>query len=111
MVDRGYSLNKNSHMHRKYTRDRMSTTIRFDDVNDEVEAKVRLFEEAGVAGGFETEELRGASGVEVAESVGEEREDVGVGAEGGGLGWRGCGGCVVVAVGCWQLCVVTVDCV
>ena len=84
---------------------------RFDDGDDEVEAKVGLFEEAEVASGFEVEELRGASGVEVAESVGEEREDVGVGVEGGGLGWRGCGGCVVVAVGCWQLCLVIVDCV
>ena len=84
---------------------------RFDDGNDEVKAKVKLFEEARIAGGgFEAKELRGASGVEVAKSVGEEREDVGVGAEGGGLGWRGCGGCVVVAVGCWQLCVMTVDC-
>ena len=63
-----------------------------DDGDDEVGAKVGLFEEAGVAGGFEAEELRGASGVEVAASVGEEREDVGVGAEGGGLGWRERGG-------------------
>ena len=75
--------------------------VGFDDGDDEVGAKVELFEEAEVAGGFEAKELRGASGVEVAENVGEEREDVGVGAEGGGLGWRGCGGCVVVAVGCW----------
>ena len=63
-----------------------------DDGDDEVGAKVGLFEEAGVAGGFEAEELRGASGVEVAASVGEEGEDVGVGAEGGGLGWRERGG-------------------
>ena len=63
-----------------------------DDGDDEVGAKVGLFEEAGVAGGFEAEELRGASGVVVADSVGEEREDVGVGAEGGGLGWRERGG-------------------
>ena len=83
----------------------------FNDDDDKVGAKVELFEEARVAGGFEAKELRGSSGVEVAESVGEEREDVGVGAERGGLGWRGCGGCVVVAVGCWQLCVVAVDCV
>ena len=41
-----------------------------DDDDDEVEAKVRLFEEARVANGFKVEELRGASGVEVAESVG-----------------------------------------
>ena len=43
----------------------------FDDGDDKVGAKVGLFEEAGVAGGFEAEELRGASGVEVAKSVGE----------------------------------------
>ena len=85
--------------------------VGFDDGDDEVGARVGFFEEARVAGGFEAEELRGASGVEVTESVGEEREDVGVGAEGGGLGWRGCGGCVVVAVGYWQLCVVVVNCV
>jgi len=83
---------------------------RFDDDDDKVRAKVGLFEEARVTDGFEAEELRGASGVEVAKSVGEEREDVGVGAEGGGLGWRGCGGCVVVAIDCSQLCVVAVDC-
>ena len=41
----------------------------FDDGDDKVGAKVGLFEEAGVAGGFEAEELRGASGVEVAKSV------------------------------------------
>ena len=84
---------------------------RFDDGDDEVGAKVGLFEEARVANGFEAKELRGASGVEVADVVREEREDVGVGAEGGGLGWRRCHGCVVVAIGCWQLCVVVVDCV
>ena len=39
-------------------------------VDDEVGAKVGLFEEARVANGFKVEELRGASGVEVAESVG-----------------------------------------
>ena len=50
----------------------------FDDGDDKVGAKVELFEEARVAGGFEAEELKGSSGVEVAESVGEEREDVGV---------------------------------
>ena len=41
----------------------------FDDGDDKVGAKVELFEEARVAGGFEAEELRGASGVEVAKSV------------------------------------------
>ena len=56
-------------------------------------AKVGLFEEARVANGFEAEELRGVSGVEVAESVG---EDGGFGVwvnldyEGFGLG-SGCG--------------------
>ena len=35
---------------------------RFDDGDDEVEAKVRLFEEAEVASGFEAEELRGIEG-------------------------------------------------
>ena len=89
----------------------IGSNVSVDDNDDEVGAKVELFEEARVVGGFEAEELKGSSGVEVAESVGEEREDVGVGAERGGLGWRGCGGCVVVAVGCWQLCVVAVDCV
>ena len=70
----------------------VGSNIGVHDDDDEVGAKVGLFEEAGVAGGFEAEDLRGASGVEVADSVGEEREDVGVGAEGGGLGWRECGG-------------------
>ena len=46
------------------------SNVGVDDGDDEVGAKVGLFDEAGVAGGFEAEELRGASGVEVAESVG-----------------------------------------
>ncbi|KAL0011049.1 hypothetical protein SO802_006157 [Lithocarpus litseifolius] len=48
----------------------VGSNVSVDDGDDEVGAKVGLFEEAGVAGGFEAEELRGASGVEVAESVG-----------------------------------------
>ena len=48
----------------------VGSNVGVDDSNDEVGAKVGLFEEAGVAGGFEAEELRGASGMEVAESVG-----------------------------------------
>ena len=48
----------------------VGSNVGVDDGNDEVGAKVGLFEEAGVAGGFEAEELRGASGMEVAESVG-----------------------------------------
>ena len=43
-----------------------------DDNDDEVGAKVGLFKEARVANGFKVEELRGVSGVEVAESVGED---------------------------------------
>ena len=39
-------------------------------VDDEDGSQVGLFEEVGVASGFEAEELRGVSGVEVAESVG-----------------------------------------
>ena len=46
------------------------SNVGVDDGDDEVGAKVGLFEEAGVAGGFKVEELRGASGVEVAKSVG-----------------------------------------
>ena len=46
------------------------SNVGVDDGDDEVEAKVELFEEAEVAGGFVAKELRGASGVEVAESVG-----------------------------------------
>ena len=46
------------------------SNVGVDDGDDEVEAKVGLFEEAEVAGSFEAEELRGASGVEVVESVG-----------------------------------------
>ena len=48
----------------------VGSNVGVGDGNDEVEAKVGLFEEAGVAGGFEAEELRGVSGVGVAESVG-----------------------------------------
>ncbi|KAF3959043.1 hypothetical protein CMV_016107 [Castanea mollissima] len=43
----------------------VGSNLDIDDGDDEVGAKVGLFEEAGVAGGFEAEELRGASGVEV----------------------------------------------
>ena len=46
------------------------SNVGVDDGDDEVGAKVGLFEEAEVAGSFEAEELRGASGVEVVESVG-----------------------------------------
>ena len=46
------------------------SNVDVDDSDDEVGAKVGLFEEVGVASGFEAEELRGVSGVEVAESVG-----------------------------------------
>nr|POE94004.1 hypothetical protein CFP56_35802 [Quercus suber] len=42
----------------------VGSNVGVDDGDDEVEAKVRLFEEVGVAGGFEAEELRGASGME-----------------------------------------------
>nr|POE94961.1 hypothetical protein CFP56_59737 [Quercus suber] len=45
------------------------SNVGVDEGNDEVEAKVGLFEEAEVADGFEAKELRGASGVEVVESV------------------------------------------
>ena len=48
----------------------VGSNVGVDDGDDEVEAKVGLFEEAEVAGSFEAEELRGASGVEVVESVG-----------------------------------------
>nr|POF11893.1 hypothetical protein CFP56_44967 [Quercus suber] len=48
----------------------VGSNVGVDDGDDEVGAKVRLFEEAGVTGGFKAKELRGASGVEVAESVG-----------------------------------------
>ena len=48
----------------------VGSNVGVDDSDDEVRAKVGLFEEARVIGGFEAEELRGASGVEVAESVG-----------------------------------------
>ena len=48
----------------------VGSNVGVDDGDDEVGAKVGLFEEAGVAGGFKVEELRGASSVEVAESVG-----------------------------------------
>ena len=46
------------------------SNVDVDDGDDEVKAKVGLFEEAGVAGGFKAEELMGASGVEVTERVG-----------------------------------------
>ena len=46
------------------------SNVGVDDNDDEVEAKVELFEEARVANGFKVKELRGASGVEVAKSVG-----------------------------------------
>ena len=48
----------------------VGSNIGVHDNDDKVGAKVGLFEEAGVADGFEAEELKGASGVEVAESVG-----------------------------------------
>ena len=48
----------------------VGSNVGADNSDDEVRAKVGLFEEAGVAGGFGAEELKGASGVEVAESVG-----------------------------------------
>ena len=48
----------------------VGSNVGVDDGDVEVGAKVGLFEEAGVASGFEAEELRGASGVKVAESVG-----------------------------------------
>ena len=48
----------------------VGSNVGVNDGDDEVGAKVGLFEEAEVASGFEAEELRGASGVEVAESVG-----------------------------------------
>ena len=48
----------------------VGSNVGVNDGDDEVRAKVGLFEEAEVASGFEAEELRGASGVEVAESVG-----------------------------------------
>ena len=46
------------------------SNVGVDDGDDKVGAKVELFEEAEVACGFEAKELRGASGVEVTESVG-----------------------------------------
>ena len=48
----------------------VGSNVGVDDDDDKVGAKVGLFEEARVTGGFEVEELREASGVEVAESVG-----------------------------------------
>ena len=48
----------------------VGSNVGVNNDDDEVRTKVKLFEEAGVAGGFEAEELKGASGVEVAESVG-----------------------------------------
>ena len=46
------------------------SNVGVDDSDDKVRAKVELFKEVGIAGGFKAEELRGASGVEVTESVG-----------------------------------------
>ncbi|KAF3957907.1 hypothetical protein CMV_017126 [Castanea mollissima] len=46
----------------------VGSNVGVDDGNDEVGAKVGLFEEAGVAGGFEAEELRRASGMESEDS-------------------------------------------
>nr|POE85652.1 hypothetical protein CFP56_22584 [Quercus suber] len=43
----------------------VGSNVGVDDGNDEVGAKVGLFAEVGVVGGFEAEELRGASGVEL----------------------------------------------
>ena len=48
----------------------VGSNVGVDDGDVEVGDKVGLFEEVGVAGGFEAKELRGASGVKVAESVG-----------------------------------------
>ena len=48
----------------------VGSNVGVNDGDDEVGAKVELFEEVEVACGFEAKELRGASGVEVAESVG-----------------------------------------
>ena len=48
----------------------VGSNVGVDDSDDKVGAKVGLLEEAGVAGGFEAEELRGESGVEVAECGG-----------------------------------------
>ena len=50
----------------------VGSNVGVNDGDDEVRAKVGLFEEAGVTSGFEAEELRGVSGVEVVESVGED---------------------------------------
>ena len=124
----------------------VGSNVGVDDGDVEVGDKVGLFEEVGVAGGFEAKELRGASGVKVAESVGGGGGEmvglksgltwimkvlclevgVGEGVEAMGLsrfvvevvvvvvgygfvlncvlGCGGCGGYVVVAVGCWQQC-------
>ena len=46
------------------------SNVGVDDSDDKVRAKVELFKEVGIVGGFKAEELRGASGVEVMESVG-----------------------------------------
>ncbi len=53
-----------------------------DDSNDEVRAKVGFFKETRIVSFFEAEKLRGASGVEVAELVRDERENMGVRLEG-----------------------------
>ena len=47
----------------------VGSNVGVNDGDDKVRAEVELFEEAEIAGGFEAEELRGASGMEVAESV------------------------------------------
>ena len=48
----------------------VGSNVGVDDSDDKVRAKVELFKEVGITGGFKAEELRGASGVEVMESVG-----------------------------------------
>ena len=45
------------------------SNVGVNDDDDKVGAEVELFEEAEIAGGFKAEELRGVSGMEVAESV------------------------------------------
>ena len=45
----------------------VGSNVGVDDGDVEVGAKVGLFEEAGVAGGFEAKELKGTSGMEVAD--------------------------------------------
>ena len=50
----------------------VGSNVGVDDSDDKVRAKVELFKQVGIYGGFKAEELRGASGVEVTESVGED---------------------------------------